>query len=41
MAILAVAHQERMVRVADRVYRLADGVVEPVSLEQGRAATAT
>jgi ATP-binding cassette subfamily C protein len=40
MAILAVAHQERLVRVADRVYRLADGVVEPVSLEQGRAATA-
>jgi len=39
MAILAVAHQERLVRVADRVYRLADGVVEPVSLEQGRAAT--
>ena len=41
MAILAVAHQERLVRVADRVYRLADGVVQPVSLEQGRAATAT
>ena len=41
MAILAVAHQERLVRVADRVYRLADGVVEPVSLEQGRAATAS
>jgi ATP-binding cassette subfamily C protein len=38
VAILAVAHQERMVRVADRVYRLAEGVVEPVSLEQGRVA---
>jgi ATP-binding cassette subfamily C protein len=38
VAILAVAHQERMVRVADRVYRLAEGVVEPVSLAQGRVA---
>jgi hypothetical protein len=27
-----------MVRVADRVYRLAEGVVEPVSLAQGRVA---
>lgn len=40
MAILAVAHQERLVRVADRVYRLADGVVEPMTVAQGRAATA-
>ena len=40
MAILAVAHQERMVRVADRIYRLADGSIETVSREQGRAALA-
>jgi ATP-binding cassette subfamily C protein len=38
MAILAVAHQERMVRVADRVYRLADGAIESVSVAQGRVA---
>jgi ATP-binding cassette subfamily C protein len=38
VAILAVAHQERMVRVADRVYRLAEGVIEPVSRDQGRVA---
>jgi len=40
MAILAVAHQERLVAVADRVYRLADGEVESLSVAQGRAATA-
>jgi ATP-binding cassette subfamily C protein len=40
VAILAVAHQERLVRVADRVYRLADGVVESVTVAQGRVATA-
>ena len=40
MAILAVAHQERLVAVADRVYRLADGEVESMSVAQGRAATA-
>jgi ATP-binding cassette, subfamily C, bacterial len=40
MAILAVAHQERLVRVADRVYRLADGVVESVTVAQGRVETA-
>jgi ATP-binding cassette subfamily C protein len=40
MAILAVAHQERLVRVADRVYRLADGLVESVTVAQGRVATA-
>ncbi len=40
MAILAVAHQERLVAVADRVYRLADGEVESISVAQGRVATA-
>ena len=40
MAILAVAHQERLVAVADRVYRLADGVVESITVAQGRVATA-
>lgn len=40
MAILAVAHQERLVAVADRVYRLADGAVETLSVAQGRVATA-
>ena len=40
MSILAVAHQERLVRVADRVYRLADGAVESVTVAQGRVATA-
>jgi ATP-binding cassette subfamily C protein len=39
VAILAVAHQERLVRVADRVYRLAEGVVESVTVAQGRVAT--
>ncbi|HXC59084.1 MAG TPA: ABC transporter ATP-binding protein, partial [Steroidobacteraceae bacterium] len=38
VAVLAVAHQERLVRVADQVYRLADGVVESVSTAQGRIA---
>ena len=40
MAILAVAHQERLVAVADRVYRLADGQVESITGAQGRVATA-
>jgi ATP-binding cassette subfamily C protein len=38
MAVLAVAHQERMVRVADQVLRVADGRLERVSTEAGRAA---
>ena len=38
MAVLAVAHQEKMVRVADQVLRLADGRLEPLSEVQGRAA---
>jgi ATP-binding cassette, subfamily C, bacterial len=40
MAILAVAHQERLVAIADRVYRLADGVVESITVAQGRVETA-
>jgi ATP-binding cassette subfamily C protein len=40
MSILAVAHQERLVAVADRVYRLADGQVESITVAQGRVATA-
>lgn len=38
MAVLAVAHQERMGRVADRVYRMADGQLTEVGLAQGREA---
>jgi ATP-binding cassette subfamily C protein len=38
VAVLAVAHQEKMVRVADQVLRLADGRLEPVTLVEGRAA---
>jgi ATP-binding cassette subfamily C protein len=38
MAVLAVAHQEKMVRVADQVLRLADGRLEPVTQMEGRAA---
>jgi len=38
MAVLAVAHQEKMVRVADQVLRLADGRLEPVTQVEGRAA---
>lgn len=38
MAVLAVAHQEKMVRVADQVLRLADGRLEPISRIEGRAA---
>jgi ATP-binding cassette, subfamily C, bacterial len=38
MAVLAVAHQERMVRVADQVLRVADGRLEQVSAAAGRAA---
>src|SRR5690606_20437709 len=36
MAVLAVAHQEKMVRVADQVLRLADGRLEPISRMEGR-----
>jgi ATP-binding cassette, subfamily C, bacterial len=38
MAVLAVAHQERMVRVADQVLRLASGNLATVSTAEGRAA---
>lgn len=38
MAVLAVAHQERMVRVADQVLRLAEGKLTPLTQGQGRAA---
>jgi ATP-binding cassette subfamily C protein len=38
VAVLAVAHQEKMVRVADQVLRLADGRLETLSQGQGRAA---
>jgi ATP-binding cassette, subfamily C, bacterial len=38
MAVLAVAHQERMVRVADQVCRLADGKLVAVSTAEGREA---
>jgi ATP-binding cassette subfamily C protein len=38
VAVLAVAHQERMVRVADQVLRLANGRLEPVGTVAGRAA---
>ncbi len=38
MAVLAVAHQEKMVRVADQVLRLADGRLEPLNQVEGRAA---
>jgi ATP-binding cassette subfamily C protein len=38
VAVLAVAHQEKMVRVADQVLRLADGRLEPVGTAAGRAA---
>ncbi len=37
VAVLAVAHQEKMVRVADQVLRLADNRLEPLSQVQGRA----
>jgi ATP-binding cassette, subfamily C, bacterial len=38
MAVLAVAHQERLVREADQVLRLLDGRLEPISAAAGRAA---
>jgi ATP-binding cassette, subfamily C, bacterial len=38
VAVLAVAHQERMVRIADQVLRLADGRLESISRVAGRAA---
>ena len=37
MAVLAVAHQERLVRIADQVLRLADGQLINVSRSEGRA----
>jgi ATP-binding cassette subfamily C protein len=37
LAVLAVAHQEKMVRVADQVLRLAEGRLEPLSRVEGRA----
>jgi ATP-binding cassette subfamily C protein len=37
VAVLAVAHQEKMVRVADQVLRLADGRLESLSNVEGRA----
>ncbi|MET0280962.1 MAG: ABC transporter ATP-binding protein [Steroidobacteraceae bacterium] len=39
MAVLAVAHQEKMVRVADQVLRLAEGRMEPLTAVDGHAAT--
>jgi ATP-binding cassette, subfamily C, bacterial len=38
MAILAVAHQERLVREADQVLRLQDGRLTPVTVAEGRVA---
>jgi ATP-binding cassette subfamily C protein len=38
VAVLAVAHQEKMVRVADQVLRLAGGRLEVISQVEGRAA---
>jgi ATP-binding cassette subfamily C protein len=38
VAVLAVAHQEKMVQVADQVLRLANGRLEPLSQVDGRAA---
>jgi ATP-binding cassette, subfamily C, bacterial len=38
MAVLAVAHQEKLVRVADQVLRMADGSLTRVSIADGRAA---
>jgi len=37
LAVLAVAHQEKMVRIADQVLRLADGRLEPLRQVEGRA----
>jgi ATP-binding cassette subfamily C protein len=38
MAVLAVAHQEKLVRVADQVLRVADGRLTQVSVADGRVA---
>ncbi|MEO6185352.1 MAG: ATP-binding cassette domain-containing protein, partial [Steroidobacteraceae bacterium] len=38
MAVLAVAHQEKLVRVADQVLRIADGRITQVSAADGRVA---
>jgi ATP-binding cassette subfamily C protein len=38
MAVLAVAHTEKLVRVADQVWRLAEGRLVAVNQVQGRAA---
>jgi ATP-binding cassette subfamily C protein len=38
MAVLAVAHQEKLVRVADQVLRVADGKLTQVSVADGRVA---
>src|SRR5690606_16416952 len=38
MAVLAVAHTEKLVRSADHVWRLAEGRLVPLSLVEGRAA---
>ncbi len=38
MAVLAVAHQEKLVRVADQVLRIADGRITQVSVADGRVA---
>ena len=38
LAILAVAHQERFINVADRLYRVSGGQVSPVALTNDRAA---
>jgi ATP-binding cassette subfamily C protein len=38
MAVLAVAHQEKMVRVADQVLRLQDGRLVPLTVTEGRVA---
>ncbi|HTQ37163.1 MAG TPA: ABC transporter ATP-binding protein [Steroidobacteraceae bacterium] len=38
LAVMAVAHQEKMVRIADQMLRLADGRIEPLSQVEARAA---
>jgi ATP-binding cassette, subfamily C, bacterial len=40
MAVLAVAHQEKLASIADQVVRLAEGQVTPISQGEGRAALA-
>ncbi len=39
VAVLAVAHQEKLVDVADQILRLADGRLEPLSQMDARVAT--